>query len=247
MYIEVIIIFNIYIDFLVLLLTSILIKQKIPLKKLLFISLISGLSSIILFLNITIIELLIISFLISILIIELTFKKMKALLYFYLNSILIGGIIFLVNNFIKLSTLDNYLVLTLITPIIIIIYKKKIKDLKENYTGAAKTGFWTRKYKGKKITLNSFLDTGNNLTDPYFNKPVILVNEDIIKSDKYFYIPYSTITEDGIIKAIHINEIEIIGFKKVKDVIIGLLPKRLQINNIDCLLNKRIMEEIWIY
>lgn len=244
MYIEVIIIFNIYIDFLVLLLTSILIKQKIPLKKLLFISLISGLSSIILFLNITIIELLIASFLISILIIELTFKKMKALLYFYLNSILIGGIIFLVNNFIKLSTLDNYLVLTLITPIILIIYKKKIKDLKENYNLNYQIKL---KYKGKKITLNSFLDTGNNLTDPYFNKPVILVNEDIIKSDKYFYIPYSTITEDGIIKAIHINEIEIIGFKKVKDVIIGLLPKRLQINNIDCLLNKRIMEEIWIY
>ena len=241
MYIEVIIIFNIYIDFLVLLLTSILIKQKIPFKKLLFISLISGLSSIILFLNITIIELLIISFLISILIIELTFKRMKALLYFYLNSILIGGIIFLVNNFIKLSTLDNYLVLTLITPIILIIYKKKIKDLKENYNLNYQIKL---KYKGKKITLNSFLDTGNNLTDPYFNKPVILVNEDIIKSDKYFYIPYSTITEDGIIKAIHINEIEIIGFKKVKDVIIGLLPKRLQINNIDCLLNKRIMEEI---
>ena len=244
MYIEVIIIFNIYIDFLVLLLTSILIKQKISLKKLLFISLISGLSSIILFLNITIIELLIISFLISILIIELTFKRMKALLYFYLNSILIGGIIFLVNNFIKLSTLDNYLVLTLITPIILIIYKKKIKDLKENYNLNYQIKL---KYKGKKITLNSFLDTGNNLTDPYFNKPVILVNEDIIKSDKYFYIPYSTITEDGIIKAIHINEIEIIGFKKVKDVIIGLLPKRLQINNIDCLLNKRIMEEIWTY
>ena len=244
MYIEVIIIFNIYIDFLILLLTSILIKQKIPLKKLLFISLISGLSSIILFLNITIIELLITSFLISILIIKLTFKKMKALLYFYLNSILIGGIIFLVNNFIKLSTLDNYLVLTLITPIILIIYKKKIKDLKENYNLNYQIKL---KYKGKKITLNSFLDTGNNLTDPYFNKPVILINEDIIKSDKYFYIPYSTITEDGIIKAIHINEIEIIGFKKVKDVIIGLLPKRLQINNIDCLLNKRIMEEIWTY
>ena len=241
MYIEVIIIFNIYIDFLVLLLTSILIKQKIPLKKLLFISLISGLSSIILFLNITIIELLITSFLISILIIKLTFKKMKALPYFYLNSILIGGIIFLVNNFIKLSTLDNYLVLTLITPIILMIYKKKIKDLKENYNLNYQIKL---KYKGKKITLNSFLDTGNNLTDPYFNKPVILINEDIIKSDKYFYIPYSTITEDGIIKAIHINEIEIIGFKKVKDVIIGLLPKRLQINNIDCLLNKRIMEEI---
>ena len=244
MYIEVIIIFNIYIDFLVLLLTSILIKQKIPLKKLLFISLISGLSSIILFLNITIIELLITSFLISILIIKLTFKKMKALLYFYLNSILIGGIIFLVNNFIKLSTLDNYLVLALITPIFLIIYKKKIKDLKENYNLNYQIKL---KYKGKKITLNSFLDTGNNLTDPYFNKPVILINEDIIKSDKYFYIPYSTITEDGIIKAIHINEIEIIGFKKVKDVIIGLLPKRLQINNIDCLLNKRIMEEIWTY
>lgn len=240
MYIEILVIFNIYMDILILLMTSILMKQKIPLKKLILSSLIGGTSSLILFLKISIPELLIISFFISLIIIKISFNTIKPLIYFYLNSIVLGGIIFLINNYINLKPLGNYIILIIITPIVLIIYKYKVKDLKKNYNLNYQVKF---KYNNQNIILKSFLDTGNNLIDPYFNRPVILINDYLLKTDKYFYIPYSTITESGIIKAICIDEVEIIGSKKIKNVVVGLLPQKLKLKKIDCLLNNRLMEE----
>ena len=189
-------------------------------------------------------------------IITFGYKNMKYVLNNFINlillSVVLGGSLYLFNlnsnigsiTFFNTNKLTNFVILFIVGIISLIIYIKTNR----NYQNVFNKYFEVTIYQdNKKYRFRGYLDTGNMLKDPYFNKPVILVNEDIIKSDKYFYIPYSTITEDGIIKAIHINEIEIIGFKKVKDVIIGLLPKRLQINNIDCLLNKRIMEEIWTY
>ncbi len=240
MYIELIIIFNIYIDFLIIMMTSILMHQKISIKKIFSASFIYGLSSIVLFAKISILELLIFSFIMCFIITKIIFHKLKALMYFYLNAILIGGVIFLINNYFKISTFGNYLLLIILTPIILLIYKYRIKDLKENYNLNYQIHF---KYNNQNIILNAFLDTGNKLNDPYFNKPVILINESIIKCDKYFYIPYSTITETGIIKATTVSEIEIVGIKKIKNAVIGLLPKKLQMKKIDCLLNNRLLEE----
>jgi len=240
MYIELIILFNIYIDFLILLMTSTLLKQKISLKRLILASLIGGVSTFILFTNISIAELLVISFIFSLIIIKIAFNKLKALFYFYFNSILIGGLIFLINNYFKINASTNYIILFLITPIIVIIYKIKVRSLKENYNLNYQIKF---NYKGQKLILNSFLDTGNNLIDPYFHKPVILINDYLLKCDKYFYIPYNTITESGVIKAFCLDEIEIIGFKIIKNVVVGLLPNKLKLTKIDCLLNNKIMEE----
>ena len=242
MYIELIIIFNIYIDFLLLLMTSLLVKRRIKLKNLIISSILGGISSIILFLNISILKLLITSFIISLIIVKIAFATFKFLPCFYLNSIILGGLIFFLNNYLNLTVFGNYISLFLITPIILAIYKNKVKDLRENYNLNYQVII---NYKGKKIILNSFLDTGNTLIDPYFKRPVILINDDILKSDKYFYIPYSTITESGIIKAIYLKEIEIIGFKKVNNVVIGLLPEKLKLNKIDCLLNNKLLEEYY--
>ena len=241
MYIETVIVFNIYIDYIVILLTSILIKQKIPINKQILVSTIGGLSSLLLFLNISIIELIITTILISLIIVKMAFNSLKAIIYFYLNSILIGGIIFLMNNYLDLNTVENYITLVIITPIIVILYKRKTKNLKENYNLKYQVKF---KYQGQNITLNSFLDTGNNLKDPYFNKPVILINDYLIKTDKFFYIPYSTITESGVIKAIYMKEIEIVGIKRIKNIVIGLLPQELKLNSVECLLNNKLMEEL---
>ena len=239
MYIELIILFNFYVDLLILLMTAILIKQKINFKKLLNAAILGSLSSFFLFLKITILELLILSFLISIFLIKIAFNNYKALFYFYFNAIIIGGFIFFINNQFKITTIQNYFILIIITPIIVIIYKFKIKDFKKNYNFNYQIKF---NFNNQEYILNSFLDTGNTLIDPYFNKPVILINDSILKSDKYFYIPYSTISETGIIKAIYLNEIEIIGLKKITNVVIGLLPKKLQLKNIDCLLNNNLLE-----
>ena len=239
MYIELIIIFNVYIDFIVILMTSILLKQKLKLKKILIYSSILGLSSIILFFKISILELIIISFLLSLIIIKKLFGKIKALFYFYFNSIMIGGIIFLINNYFNLNKY-NLILLIIISPIIYIVYKFKVKDLKENYNLNYEIEF---KIKNQKYHLKSFLDTGNNLIDPYFHKPVILINNFGLENDKYFYIPYSTISESGIMKAFLIDNLNIIGVKKVNNVVVGILPQKLKLKKIDCLLNNRILEE----
>ena len=240
MYIELVIIFNIYIDFLIIIMTSILMKEKVKTKKIILSSLLGGLSSLLLLMKITIFELLIFSVITSLIIVKISFSKLKSLIYFYFNSILIGGIIFLFNNYFKLNVFENYLILLIITPFIVITYKFKIKELKENYNFYYQIKI---NYNGQNLILKTFLDSGNKLIDPYFNRPVILINEYILKNDKYFYIPYSTITESGIIKAIHLDEIEIIGLKKIKNVVVGLLPKKLMLNNIDCLLNIKLLEE----
>ena len=239
MYIEIFLVFNIYIDFLIILMTAILLKKRIQFKRLILSSIIGGLSSIFLFTKITIIELLIISFCISLIIIKIAFNQFKIIFYFYLNAIILGGTIFFINNYFNIKTSFNYLILIIITPIIVIIYKARIKDFKDNYNLKYQIKF---KYQDQNLVLDSFLDTGNNLVDPYFHKPVILINDSLIKCDKYFYIPYSTIAETGIIKAFLIDKIEVIGYKTFDNIVIGLLPNKLKLNKIDCLLNNNMME-----
>lgn len=240
MYVELIIIFNIYIDFIVILMTSILLKRKLKFKKLITYASLLGISSIILFFRITILELIIISFLISLILIKKLFNSCKALFYFYFNSIMLGGFIFLINNYFKLNAKSNFILITFVLPIVYFIYKIKIKDLKENYNLNYEVEFINN---DQNYRLKSFLDTGNNLVDPYFNKPVILINNLDLKCDKYFYIPYSTISESGIMKAFLLDNLEIIGVKNVKNVIVGILPNKLKLKKIDCLLNTKILEE----
>lgn len=243
-YIETLFLFNAYIDFICLYILSIILKVKIDKKKILISSLIGGISSLLLFLKISLFKFLILQIFISYLIVVIAFDHKKILFKiftFYFISFLFGGIILALNNIFKLNTLANFLVLTLISTLIALISKKEIIKIKTNYNLNYQITF---NYKNQKILLNSFFDTGNNLIDPYFHKPVILVDERLIDVSNYFYIPYNTITESGVIKAILVENLEIIGLKKVQKVVIGLLPKELKMKDADCLLNIRIMEEL---
>lgn len=243
-YIEVLILFNIYIDFLLLFMTKIIQKNVLNIKRVVIASIVGGFGTLVLFAKIPVIIFLVIELLLSILIILIAFGHKKILtniLYFYLNGILLGGLIFTINNIYKLSYKGNFLILLFLTPLILIFYKKQIKSLKTNYNLHYQVKI---KLKDKNLNLNSFFDTGNNLIDPYFNRPVVLINESLIKCDKYFYIPYSTITESGVIKAITVDEFEIIGLKATSEVVVGLLPEKLKIKHVDCLLNYKILEEI---
>lgn len=231
-------------DFLLLFMTKIIQKNILNIKRVLLASVVGGASTLILFMKISIPLFLFFEILLSILIVLIAFgckKIIKNIVYFYLNAILLGGLIFALNNICSLSYKGNFLILLIITPLIVLFYKHQIKSLKTNYNLHYQVRI---KVNNKTINLNSFFDTGNNLVDPYFNRPVILINESLIESDKYFYIPYSTITENGIIKAIAVDEFEILGLKTINKVVIGLLPEKLKIKHTDCLLNYKILEEI---
>ena len=243
-YIEALMLFNVYIDFLILVMIKTMQKKQFNFKRIFTASTIGGLSTILLFVKIPVFLFLITQLILSVFIVLIAFGRRKLgsnILHFYLNGILLGGLILAFNNIYTLNYQNNFTLLILLTPLLFIIHKHQIKNLKINYNLHYQARI---KINNQIIKLNSFFDTGNNLIDPYFKRPVILVNENLIKSEEYFFIPYNTITETGILKAIAVDELEIEGVKTISKIVVGLLPNKLKLKEIDCLLNNRILEEL---
>ena len=55
-----------------------------------------------------------------------------------------------------------------------------------------------------KHSLTGYLDTGNHLTDPYKNRPIILVNKNKINFnyENILLVPYDTLNNHGLLKCI---------------------------------------------
>ena len=244
-------------DFLLLLGVSILLRRNVKLYRIILGSLSGSLTILILFLNINNIQLLIIKFITSILMTIIAFKykdlkyTVKNLSYLYMLSIILGGFLYFLNIqysynhegliFYHNGLSINLITLLIISPIIIKTYIKQLKSLKSNYSNYYKVDI---KYKEKIIKLNAFLDTGNKLIDPVTKVPVIIVKEKYFKNIKEFsFIPYNTISENGILKCIKPQEIKINNKTIHKKVKIGLV-KNIKMEGIECILNQKIMEEI---
>lgn len=97
---------------------------------------------------------------------------------------------------------------------------------------------------GKILELNGYLDTGNQLYDPYTKKPVILVYTNKIKFDyeNSLLVPFTTIDKKGIIPCKKISKIKIDN-KEFYDVLIGQSKYPFQIEGIDCILHREYKEE----
>lgn len=93
--------------------------------------------------------------------------------------------------------------------------------------------------------ISAFLDTGNVLRDPYFNKPVLLVKKGLIdeQNNKKIIVPFKTINGCNTLECLIIDEIEIKGVGKREKVVIGLVDGGFLIDGIDMILNKAILEE----
>lgn len=68
----------------------------------------------------------------------------------------------------------------------------------------------------KKYSLESFLDTGNELREPITNLPCILIEDNFIKDINFnnsntYYIPYTSIGFGGNLKGIRVDKIKIKG------------------------------------
>ena len=240
-YLDYIFLINYIFDFIILLSTSLILKRNIKFYRILFGALIGSITILELFIPMNKLELIMYKFFISILMIIFTFNFnniryfFKNLYYMYLISIILGGFItFINNNFNKL----NIFIYILLSITLIYIYIKNIKELKTNYNKYYKVDIY---YDNKIIKLNAFLDTGNKLIDPYKKWPVILVKEKYIKSDKYLYIPFNTISSKGLLKCIKIDKIYIENIGYRKKLFVGL-TNNINIDGIDCILNEKLME-----
>lgn len=257
-YIDLVLFINFGFDFLLLLSVSLILRRNVPIYKLLIGAFIGSISVLTLFIHITSLELFLLKIIISILMVITSFKykslkyTIKNLLYLYLSSIVLGGSLYLLNIeltyqnqgiiFYKNKMSINFIILVILAPIIIYIYIKECKNLKNNYSNYHKVEI---KIRDKIIKCTGFLDTGNKLTDPYKKRPVILINNNNLANLDLnkIIVPAHTVIGTKLIECIKINELYIDNKKIKKEVLLGIIDKKIKIDGIDCLLHYKIMEE----
>ena len=237
-YLDSLLILNLFIDYFILYGTKRLLKRKTSIKRLILGSIIGSLTTFTVFLKLTSLKLLIIKLILSIFIILVTFGKrnfIENIFYFYIISIIIGGVLYLIN--IKF----NYLSLLLIIPIIINVYINKIKEYKLNI----KNNYIVEIIiKDKVYKLEGMIDTGNHLEDPYKKRGVILVNINIDYTKyKYLFVPYHALNYNGLIPCIKPDKI-IIDNKVLNNYLIGISKDKFKLNGSECILPNKIQEDL---
>ena len=235
-YIDIILLINFIIDLLLLLSVSFLLKRRASLTRIIISSSIGSLSTLLLFVIHNNFLLLIYKLLISIIMIIIAFKYNNFhyfkdnLIYLYIISIVLGGTIYLINN--QISSINNGLIFTsnnlkinlflliIITPIIIYKYLKTTKNYQITYSNYYDIDIY---YNDLCIKGTAFLDTGNNLKDPYFKRPIILINKELINEPvKTFLVPYSVVNnQKGLLEVFSPKKI-IVNNKKCKKTLLGL-------------------------
>lgn len=251
-YIDIIMLLNFFFDFILLLTVSIVLKRNASIKRIIFGAFIGGLSMLFLFFEFTTFTLFIFKIFISILMVLITFGyydlkyTFKNILYLYSTSMILGGFLYFLNVtfsykqkgliFINNGLSVNFVFLIISSPIILYLYIKQGIWLKHNYNNYYDVTIYVSK---KEIKCKGFLDTGNNLVDPITKKAVLLID---IKIDvNYYFIPYTGVSR-GLIKCFKADKV-IINEKEYEKVIIGILDNKIKIDGVDCLLNKKLLEE----
>ncbi len=196
-YIDIVLIENLVMNFIILLATGIVLKEKVKIARLFLASLLGAIYTIISYIsNLEIYASMILKIILSILIVYIAFnpqtmKKMwKDILLFYLTSFVFGGAAFaliyivkpqdiLMKNGLFLGTypLKTIFLGSIIAFIIIIaaftIVKSKITK-KDIFCEVE------IKLNGKTITTTAMLDTGNLLKEPISNTPVMVVEHTLL-------------------------------------------------------------------
>ena len=219
-YLDLVMLLNFSIDFILLLSVSIILKRKVKIYKILLGSFVGGLSILLLFFNINSIMLFILKIIISILMCLITFKfnnikyTLVNLLYLYMASIILGGFLYLINIefsykhvgiiFINNGLSINFIFLLITSPIILYIYIKQTKNFRSTYSNYYNIKIFKN---NKAYDYIGFIDTGNTLTDPLTKKSVILIDKrKILFNIKEFrMIPYMGVNGVNLIKVIKIS------------------------------------------
>ncbi len=224
---------------------SVTLKRNIKIKRLLLSSVFGALTTFIILIPINKYILLLLKTIMGILMviicykyknIKYTFDNIK---YLYMCSVILAGFLY----FLKIEFNNiSYLIILIFSPIILYLYVKQNRKLKEkiNYY---KNVIITFK-NNKTITLSGFIDSGNKLKDPITKKYIILVNRKKLKGiyniRSPMYVPITTVNSSSILECISITNL-IIDNKKYNNYLLGLVDK--DFNDFECLLNYHLMEE----
>jgi len=238
-YIDLILVLNIYLDFMILIVTAYILKRNVCLKRIFLGSIVGGLSTFLLFIELDNLMLFIFKFIFSVLMVISTFsyKNFKYfinnLIYLYLTSIVLGGGLYLFDLDIGL----NIVILIILSIIILFLYKGAFLKIKYNYNNYSKVEIF---YKNNKYNYIGFIDSGNKLVDQYKNRPVSLIytNELKYEYEDLVLVPYETASGSGVLKCIKIDKLVIDGDEYFNS-LIGFMDKKINIDGVDIILNNK--------
>ena len=249
-YIHLVCIINFIYDFLILLTVSFTLKRNRKIYYYILSSLIGVLSIFLLFLKINNIILFLLKILISVIMVIVAFgyKSIKYtisnIIYFYMTSIVLAGFLYLIKGNSSNFNLD-YIVLLIIGPIILFIYYKSNKKLKNTYSDYYKIKIV---FDNIEISCISFYDNGNSLVDPITKKGVIIINSNLLKKiyniRNPVYVPFKTIEGTSLLKCFKPSYI-ILNNHKIYNYLIGESKIKLK-DGIDCILNKKLKEDNYV-
>ena len=251
-YVDLVVIIDLFMNYLVLISTGIILNRITKLKKAFLSSVIGCIPIIFIFINTNKIILFARSILFAIMMSWISFSykdiiyTLRNVLYMYFISIFLAGGIYLINTnfFPKInSNIFSFVILITISPILSIIYIKSIKKIKIINSNYYKVDIYL---KDKPVMrLNGYLDTGNKLVDPYTGKPIILVSKKNItyQPKKFILVPYNTIDNEGILCCFRPEKLYIHGVGERTKVLIGIINE-VKIENAECILNERLIERI---
>lgn len=260
-YIDLVLFLNFAFDFILLLTVSIILKRNVNLKRITLGALIGSLTIIVLFIPFTTLSLFLLKILLSILIVTVTYgiKDLKFILtnlfYFYITSIILGGFLYYLNIEFSYKNIGmvfyhkgmgiNYIFLLIASPIVLYIYTKEMKKLKEYNSLNYKVDVYVT--SDKVVRLNGFLDTGNTLLEPYKKRKVVVAYskelESLINEKNIILVPFESINGKGLLKCIKVDKLYIEGIGIKKDVVVGLSKEKIKKNGINCILNYLLLEE----
>lgn len=262
-YIDIVLLLNLFFDFTLLFAVNYLLKRRVKLYRLILGSIIGSLSTLFLFMTLTNMELFILKFIISILMLITTFDfkslkyTIKNTIYLYIISIFLGGFLYLLNNqfaykqqgliFYHSGLSINIILILLLTPVIICLYIKQNKELKNNYNNYYNIDIYIN---NNIIHAHSYLDTGNKLKDPYTLKPVLLLYNNknpVFNNLKPLLIPFNTIKDKGFINGYKVDKVYIEGIGIKRRVIVGIIDNKIGIDGVDAIISPSILEGIWDY
>lgn len=243
MYIDLFFIFNFIIDFIITLSVSIILKRKSSYIRMILSSLLGGFSSLLLFTSLNKILIEIISIILMV-VISFGYKGIryviKNILYMYILSTLLGGIIYLFNIKVSNNVFLSYLIIIIIAIEVMVLYIKENKKMKNIYNNYYKVDIYFK--SNDKLSLIGFVDTGNNLYDPYKKRPIILISNKYYRNDNFILVPYHTLSGNGLLKCIKPDIIFIEGIGYKGNVLVGFSDSPNLIDGIDVILHKDVMK-----
>ena len=238
-YVDMVFLLNMFLDFLLLMSVSVILTRLVKVRRIILGSLIGGLSTVLLFVNINGLVSFILKVILGLLMILVTFGyhnlkyTLNNVFYLYTISFSVGGVMYLLMD----KGYYNYLVLVIGFIIVLFFYIKMIKKYNDSYSNYYKVNIII---KNKNYLVTGYLDTGNKLYDTYKHRPVIILDKKIkYNMEDIIYVPYISLNNSSILKCLKTDRV-IINNHIFNNYLVGLSNKKINIDGINCILHSKM-------